>query len=331
MKKINILLIFSIVVLLIIIVMNFTCFTIFKYSNFVKEWKKDSNNPVLGNQNIGTVFDPYIMKDSDGKYRMYVSWRKNGSIAVTKSEDGKSWEELKEVLKSDKSTGWEDAVNRASVIYKDNMYYMWYTGQANEVSKIGYATSQDGYTFEKKNGPVLIPEEEYEGQSVMNPYVMYDEQEKIYKMWYAAGENYEPDVISYAISKDGINWTKYSNNPIMEKNQNSKSLDNYKVGACEVHKINNEYVMFYIGYTDINTARIFVAKSKDGVHNWKRYGKYPIVKPTISSFDSDACYKPTVIWNEEDSMWMLWYNGRKDGDEYIGLATCKEYNFLNLK
>lgn len=328
MKKNRILIIVCIVVTLSILFLFIMYHVLFGQQNYIKEWKKYSNKPVLGNENTGTVFDPYVMKDLDGKYRMYVSWRKNKSIAVTTSEDGINWSELKEVLNRDKSTGWEDDINRATVIYKDDMYYMWYTGQTNNVSKIGYAVSKDGYSFEKIEQPVLVPEKEFENKSVMNPYVMYDEEEMIYKMWYAAGETYEPDVIAYATSKDGIHWTKYEKNPIFEKNKDYNSLDNYKVGACEVHKINNEYLMFYIGYTDINTARIFVAKSKDGINDWERYGRYPIIQPEHNMFDSEACYKPTVIWNKIDSKWMMWYNGRTGSDEFIGLATCDKYDFL---
>ena len=32
----------------------------------VEEWEKYSNNPVLGNDLTGTVFDPYIIIDKDG-------------------------------------------------------------------------------------------------------------------------------------------------------------------------------------------------------------------------------------------------------------------------
>lgn len=46
----------------------------------------------------------------------------------------------------------------------------------------------------------------------MNPYVSYDENEKIFKMWYTAGEKYEPDVLCNATSINGVNWNKYQNN-----------------------------------------------------------------------------------------------------------------------
>lgn len=84
----------------------------------------------------------------------------------------------------------------------------------------------------------------------MNPHVIYDIKEKIYKMWYAAGDTFEPDVISYATSKDGIKWKKYKYNPIFIPNKNKNSLDSFKVGGCDVHKISdNKYLMFYIGYS----------------------------------------------------------------------------------
>jgi hypothetical protein len=85
--------------------------------------------------------------------------------------------------------------------------------------------------------------------------------------------------------------------------------------------------MFYIGYSDINTARIFYAESKDGITNWKRNNN-PIIKPTKNRFDTDACYKPSVIYNKKNKIWMLYYNGRKKVNEYIGLATHKQKNYL---
>lgn len=297
-----------------------------KYNvQLVDGWKKYSENPILGNEDTGTLFDPNVIIDSDGMYRMYVSWRKEGAIAVTTSTDGINWSELKIVLDKDLTYGWQDIVNRATVIYHNDMYYMWYTGQKDGTSKIGFATSKDGYNFESRREPVLEPKESYETESVMNPYVLYDEDGNIFKMWYAAGETYEPDVLAYATSYDGINWNRYENNPVFTANNDNKALDNYKVGGCDIHKIGiNDYIMFYIGYTDIDTARIFIAKSNDGI-NWVRYSKKPIIAPTKGEFDADACYKPSALYDEKNNRWMVWYNGRNKADEYIGLYMYNKY------
>lgn len=293
--------------------------------NLVKKWVKYKLNPVLGHDRNTIVFDPFVMIERNNLYRMYVSWRKPGKIALSLSTDGIKWSNLRTVLEKGNSSSWESIVNRASVLYKDGMYYMWYTGQSKRESKIGFAISKDGLSFKKLDKPVLLPEYNYEKKSVMNPHVIFDKKEKIYKMWYSAGETYEPDVIGYATSEDGINWIKYKDNPIFIPNKNKSSLDSFKIGGCDVHKISDHlYLMFYIGYSDINTARIFVAESKDGITNWKR-SSTPIIEPTKNEFDSNACYKPSAIYDKKNNKWLLWYNGRRKEKEFIGLATYNNY------
>ena len=255
---------------------------------------------------------------------MYVSWRKKGTIALSISKNGIKWSNLQIVLNKGDSKSWESIVNRCSVALFNNKYYLYYTGQNNGKSEIGLATSYDGYNFIKeKSNPILKPFFEYEKQSVMIPHVIFDDDEKIFKMWYSAGETYEPDVICYATSKDGINWIKYKYNPIFRPSTNKNTLDFYKVGGSDVHKISSkEYLMFYIGYSDIDTARIFIAKSKNGINNWTR-SINPIIKPNKGKFDSDACYKPSGIYNEQKKKWIIYYNGRKGNKEFIGIAFSK--------
>ena len=296
-------------------------------SSINERWIKYNLNPVLGNNETGTVFDPFVIIH-DNIYKMVVSWRKEGNIALSTSKNGIIWSYLKIILTKGDINSWESIVNRGCLLIINSKYYLWYTGQNKGVSKIGLAVSNDGVNFTKyKNNPILEPEYKYEKESVMNPHVLYDKEEKIFKMWYAAGETYEPDVICYAISKDGFTWKKYQKNPIFVSNINKLALDSFKVGGCDVHKISNKrYIMFYIGYSDINTARIFVAKSENGINNWKRYNK-PIIKQTKGQFDNDACYKPSAIYDKKKKEWLIWYNGRKKNKEYIGLAFHKETIF----
>ena len=52
---------------------------------------------------------------------------------------------------------------------------MWYTGQKNDKSEIGLAISDNEENFIKyKYNPILKPEYFFEGKSVMNPHVIYD-------------------------------------------------------------------------------------------------------------------------------------------------------------
>ena len=312
----------SIVLLLIVVAIFFNNNN--KSTNY--GFKKYSNVPVIGDEKTGSYFDPFVI-EIDGEYIMYFSNRNKGSIDVTKSKDGINWSSPITALEGSDST-LDTIINRAGVLYKDNKYMMWYTGQHDNYSEIGYAESTDGIHFEKTlNAPVLKPDKEYENTNVMNPHVIYDEEEQIYKMWYAAGEQYEPDVICYATSKDRINWEKYNNNPVLTKSSNIKSYDSFKVGAADVHKLDtNKYLMFYIGYTDINTARIMFATSEDGI-KWKKSDKY-IIEGTIFTFDQEATYKPSALYNKKEKRWYLWYNGRTKRTELIGLAYNDNYSFF---
>jgi len=56
-----------------------------KANNIFLKFEKYKLNPVLGNIKTGIVFDPHVMEDKNGFYRMYVSLRKFGKIAMSLS------------------------------------------------------------------------------------------------------------------------------------------------------------------------------------------------------------------------------------------------------
>ena len=286
--------------------------------NFVKY----KGNPVLGDDQLGTCFDVYVWKDGD-KFRMDFSWRREESAAVSFSSDGITWSEPKITLAPNDKSGWEKRINRNCVIKVDGVYKMYYTGQSEAFSYVGLAESKDGIHFKRvQDEPIMIPEFPYEGFSVMNPCVLYEEGK--YKMWYSSGETYEPNFICYAESEDGIHFKKHRTNPIlMKKWQNWFEKD--RLGGCQViHTEDMGYLMFYIGYEDIDTARICVARSDNGITGWERSELNPIVQPTVGEWDENATYKPSAIWLEETGEWRVYYNGRRKNKEYVGFASINE-------
>jgi hypothetical protein len=138
-------------------------------------------------------------------------------------------------------------------------------------------------------------------------------------MWYSAGETYEPNVICRAASLDGINWRKHRANPIFVK-EPANFYERDRIGGCQVIPYKNGYLMFYIGYEDIDTARICAAWSPNGISMWRRLRSNPLVSPGPGMWDSDACYKPSAAYEKDNGRWLLWYNGRRGDEEYIGLA-----------
>lgn len=283
-------------------------------------WKKHPGSPVLGGD-LGTCFDISMFRENDA-YKMWFSWRPQKSVALTESKDGVHWSKPVIVLPPNEKIKWEADINRPVVLKRDGTYHMWYTGQTDDQSWIGYATSPDGVAWTRQSEkPVLSPDVPWEKVAVMCPHVVWDERDKVYKMWYSGGEQYEPDAIGYATSLDGLNWTKHPNNPIFQADP-ANPWERHKVTACQVSPMDGEYVMFYIGFRDVDHAQIGVARSKDGITNWRRDPDNPIIRRGVGKWDQDAVYKPSVL--RVGGKWMLWYNGRRASVEQIGLAIKDE-------
>lgn len=279
-------------------------------------WKKQG--AVFGDAITGSVFDPQVIYHN-GKYRMYVSERKRHGILVTESTDGEHWEDTRIALECGQAGDWDEKVNRAHVCLINGMWWMWYTGQKDGKSEIGVAQSRDGYTFVRiRKEPVMTAEYPFEKMAVMNPCVIWDDICNKFKMWYAAGEQYEPDVICYATSEDGILWEKTDKNPIFMHSDDE--YDKCKVGGGTVFFYRNVYYLFYIGYQNVDTARICMAVSLNGVDEWKRIKENPILSPERGNWDAEAVYKASVYVDEKDGKMKLWYNGRKKYLERIGYA-----------
>ena len=278
-------------------------------------WQKYDGNPVLGGS-MGTCFDICVLPD-EGGYRMWLSWRPKRSIAHSFSADGLHWSEPVEVLGPELATGWEDDINRPSVIRCGNVYHMWYTGQAGGASRIGYATSTDGLAWVRGRAPAVEPDRAWEKVAVMCPDCCWNAKKGLFRMWYSGGEQYEPDAIGYAESEDGIVWRKPFPDPVFSSDA-ALEWEAAKVTACQVIPTDDWHYMLYIGFRDVHNAAIGVARSRDGIGGWQRFAGNPVISPTPGAWDGDAVYKPFAVF--DGSRWLLWYNGRREHVEQIGVA-----------
>lgn len=280
-------------------------------------WVKAAENPIMGGK-YGTCFDISVLKESS-TYRMWLSWRPKKSLALVESPDGVHWSEPPRIVVGpNPETGWEDDINRPVVLKRQDGYHLWYTGQSNGRSAIGYATSEDGISWKRMSSkPVLAPEARWEKGAVMCPHVLWDAQTNLFRMWYSAGDQYEPDAIGYASSPDGIHWNRHPGNPVFRPDPTA-AWEQHKVTACQVIKTGDWHVMFYIGFRDVDHAQIGVARSRDGLTGWQRHPQNPIIRAGQDQWDQDACYKPYAIF--DGTRWLLWYNGRRGSLEQIGVV-----------
>ena len=85
--------------------------------------------------------------------------------------------------------------------------------------------------------------------------------------------------------------------------------------------------MFYIGYQNLDVARICLALSDDNGLTWRRSSVNPLVGPERNAWDSHSVYKPSALLGR-DGVVKLWYNARKNRNEYVGFATIKDIGCL---
>jgi hypothetical protein len=126
------------------------------------------------------------------------------------------------------------------------------------------------------------------------------EDDGIYKMWYVGHDSTGPRTskIGYATSTDGVTWTRYSGNPIIDRSSQDQDIS--------VVKISDTSYYMYIERDD-NYIDLFT--SSDGI-SWTAYGSNP-VKSTAAS---------PVVW-KENSNWYMLYEDMTGPVYNINLAT----------
>ena len=291
-------------------------------------WRKIGDDPLIGGA-LGTAFDCCV-REQEGGYRMWYSWRPVKGIATTFSKDGKKWNLPQLVMTRQPELSWaKDEVNRPCVLYREGKYRMWFIGVNRPLdfthgyTAAGYAESMDGIHWEIRKEPILVAEEPWEKTSLYCPHVIWNDDKQCYQMWYSGGEQFECDSIGYAESKDGICWEKYKGNPIFSADL-SHFWEAQKTEACCVIRENGYFYMFYLGIAADRTTAIGVARSRDGIRGWERHPDNPIIAGTDGNWDYLGICKPWVM--RKDNCYLMWYNGCNQSEwdgqvrEEIGLA-----------
>jgi len=218
-----------------------------------------------------------------------------------------------------------DYVTTPRVLYDGTTYRMWYQGGFSGVSRIGYATSTNGIDW-VKHGSVLSPgpSGSWDNSSVALGSVTWNG--TAYLMWYAGsnGTTYPGGAVGFAVSKDGLNWVKYSGNPILIPS--GLGNDQRYIATPYVIRLNLTYNMWYSGKSAAapNINKILYATSFDGI-KWTKWPS-PVLAPASdpTAWDSNGVYSPCVIWTGQ--VFGLWYSGMNQTAlvPRIGFATSPD-------
>ena len=133
-------------------------------SNDLVHWTRHPSDsdpqPVVDHGGSNHVNDPSVVQVGGTLY-MYYTEAPTGEedrIHLATSADGLDWAKQGMVLDVGPAGSWEpDRVGRPSVLHEGGQFRMWYDGQVYGVARhVGYATSDDGYTWTKHAGnPIL--------------------------------------------------------------------------------------------------------------------------------------------------------------------------------
>lgn len=304
------------------------------------------------------VADPTVLYDK-AKFRMWYTAADgrtnadgsgNGGIAYAESKDGLEWDvwrksdspvELIDLVLTTYPTDWDGAgVETASVLRTPSgEYRMYYTGnrppEGSNHYSIGLATSDDGIHWKKYgNGPIFEPKNSWElptcsrandprscsNGGVLEPSVIYDSKEKIYKMWYAAVGTKDDLLtfrIGYATSADGIQWRRLPD-PILDRGP-SGAWNDYLVSHVNViADPRSGYHLFYFGaklsdYCEECGQRGHIghAYSADGIR-WQHNPQNPILSPSRHTWDEWTIGGPSVLAKDDELL--LWFFAQKKRD-----------------
>lgn len=200
------------------------------------------------------------------------------------------------------------------VIYAKDRFRMWFVGSDSPAieyrgSSVGYAESTDGISWDLfARNPIVSSEQiPWPCAIVSTPWVLYDEDEDLFKMWCGTCDliterrenGYAKNArakLAYATSIDGLDWT-FHPEPLIEGTH----------APC-VRRFGNEYRMWINDRTDQDAdhmnayAHVFEYRSRDGI-DWKRLDA-PVVAATGKTA---TCVYPCVM--EVDDAWYMWHIG----------------------
>ncbi len=305
------------------------CLTLYKpgYSQVV--WQKCSCNPVMVKDDSFfeglAIGSPSVIIDS-GEFKMLYAaggLDSKGRISLALSADGVTWTKYKNgtpVFEVDTAGSWDSHFLDTPDWLQDGVNYkMYYFGDNDNDplnSGIGVAVSTDGINWQRiANQPVLTggAAGEWDELYIESPSVVFDG--KMYYMYFSGVDANYKVRIGVATSQDGINWTKYANNPVITEGD-LLDWDGFSVATPTVLFKDGKFEMWYSGVSNfdlqdnkIDTVKLGYATSEDGF-NWIKSPHNPVLhtySPPYTSFETRGPWAPSVRYLSASDSYYLWY------------------------
>jgi hypothetical protein len=215
-------------------------------------------------------------------------------------------------------------VDHSEVIFDGVMYHMWYAGGlVVHQSDIGYATSEDGVTWNKsEHNPVLLrgAPGQWDVGHIQPGAVLWDG--ALYHMWYGGcvSGDLGPCETGYATSEHGWDWTKHPANPVMPVGETG-SWDSLVALITTVVAEGGGFRAWYWGGATATSFAVGYATSPDGF-TWAKYPGNPVFWPRTSGWDRYTIAFPMVV--QDGAVYRMWYSGGPGVCNAIGHAVSAD-------
>jgi predicted GH43/DUF377 family glycosyl hydrolase len=202
---------------------------------------------------------------------------------------------------------------RAMLREAPGVWKMWYEAvPGGNKSLCAYATSKDGVSWTRyAKNPVLSPSAAWEGGAnnatgETSPTSVLKEH-GVYRLWYHGFSGGSERQIGYATSLDGINWSKYAQNPVLTPGVGG-DWDADSVCEPNVVHVGATYYMYYSHC--VGAGGIGLATSADGV-SWTKYAGNPVIA-TGAGWENQQVDWAGAYY--DGKLFHLWYLGRAASD-----------------
>jgi len=217
-----------------------------------------------------------------------------------------------------RGNGWESAgtFNPAVVMVGEKIVMLYRAQDKQGTSRLGYAESNDGTHFTRREDPVLSPAADYEKDGGVEDPRLVQIGDTYYLTY--TGYNKKDAQLCLATSKDLIHWDRKG--VIIPSNQGNWNVKWTKSGAIIPEKIGGKYWMYFLGTSADDKDQTGLANSADLLH-WTEATKTPVVPVRPGKFDSRVAEPgPTPILTPSGIV--LIYNGADENLVYrTGVAV----------
>jgi hypothetical protein len=248
-------------------------------------------------------------------------------ICLTKNQNAEEWDSwgVRDVAILSDEAGF--------FLSSSDEMFMYYTGSCKEGSlqQTGRAISrnQGKDWYKSPLNPVLeTSKNEWDSEVSATPWVI--ELDKTFYLYYRGSSNAcFSDAIGLAISKDGINFQKYENNPIIKAEDfvGIRAKPSCMGVLNAVQDYDGNLIVLFEAVEEYHQQRgqVFAARSSDGIKFFPMNKGMPIFSSRdVGSWPVVGVCNPRLT-RLGDGWFMLGFNGTYSGEWSIGIAFTRNF------